>query len=249
MVSAVSEDRSVERRPGGYYQNFENYRKGTEGSEARISAHFSATHREPEPAAESFKLMLREAPRLALWAANNHPIAFGEPTGAAGAGLQASDVRAAFRAAERQAGRTDPAPTRADDPILAGERNRMREASSRARMQGRGERHMPTVARSIERVANRVEADAVSDADAWKRAALIREIARNPAARRLGDHDTPTAPDRGRLTGETDQPTRLTTPSLEKAKRYKQLEDELRRRDAARRERKTRDRGGDERKR
>jgi hypothetical protein len=72
---------------GGYFRNFENYRKGGEASETRIRAHFAATHRDPERAAESFDALLREAPRLALWAANNHPVAFGEPTGAAGPGL------------------------------------------------------------------------------------------------------------------------------------------------------------------
>src|SRR6185312_11885454 len=86
----------AQHRAGGYFRNLENYRKGTEAAEARIRVHFGVTHRDPEGAVESFRLMLREAPRLALWAANKHPIAFGQPTGLAGAGLRPADFRAAF---------------------------------------------------------------------------------------------------------------------------------------------------------
>ena len=47
-------------------------------AEAKIMAHFAVTHREPEKATASFRAMLKEAPRLALWAvakasAPSHP--------------------------------------------------------------------------------------------------------------------------------------------------------------------------------
>src|SRR6185312_7663173 len=64
---------SDDRRRGGYFNNFENYRNGVAAAEARVIAHFTATNLEPEQAAQSFYLMLREAPRLALWAASHHP--------------------------------------------------------------------------------------------------------------------------------------------------------------------------------
>jgi len=74
---------SVGQPSAGYFQNFENYRKGAEASEARVNAHFAATHHDPARAAESFRAMLREAPRLAvmgreqapdlLWRADRRP--------------------------------------------------------------------------------------------------------------------------------------------------------------------------------
>src|SRR5260370_8942834 len=83
----------VAPRNGGYFENFENYRNGAgrtkvpgvsaATAEAKIAAHFAATHRDPERAADSFCTMLRESPPLALWPANNHPTAFANPTGAA----------------------------------------------------------------------------------------------------------------------------------------------------------------------
>jgi hypothetical protein len=232
---------SVERRAGGYFRNFENYRKGTEGTEARISAHFTATHRDPEGATESFRLMLREAPRLALWAANNHPIAFGEPTGDAGPGLQSSDLRAALRAGERREGRAGLAATKVDDPIFAGERIRVREATARARAGGRGERVTLAMARSIGRVAARLERQAAVEPGARERAAKIRELSRGEPRPAVREQESTGAPEGARRQSRDNEPNRGAPPP-NKAERYKRLEDELKQRDGARMRRKTRDR-------
>jgi hypothetical protein len=93
---------------GGYFQNFDNYRNGaspTEAkspAEAKVVAHFAATHREPDKAVASFRAMLKEAPRLALWAAEKHPQAFGEPSGRQGPGIVWKDVRPLVDTAARE---------------------------------------------------------------------------------------------------------------------------------------------------
>jgi hypothetical protein len=229
------------RQGSGYFRNFENYRKGSDAAETRVFAHFAATHRDPDHAIEGFRLMLREAPRLAFWAANKHPIAFGEPTGHAGMGLQAGDFKAAFRAAERRKGNQEP--MLKEDPILAGERRRLREAVARARVQQGGKRIAPTVARSIDGVSVRLTRLAMTKSEGEERAAKIREIARGVLGSKaikpaLGSR--PDRPDDPSKDGRAPQ----VPPIRDQAQRYKMLEDELRRHDGVRAKRRARDRDG-----
>jgi hypothetical protein len=69
---------------------------------AKIAAQFAVTHRERGKAPASFKAMLKEAPRLALWAAAKHPQAFGEQTGREGPGIGWREVRPLVAAASRE---------------------------------------------------------------------------------------------------------------------------------------------------
>lgn len=54
---------AIAAKRGGYFQNFDNYRNGASPAEpksaveAKVAAHFAATHREPEKAAASFRAM------------------------------------------------------------------------------------------------------------------------------------------------------------------------------------------------
>jgi hypothetical protein len=132
-----------------------------------------------------------------------------------------------------------------NDPILAGERARLREAAERARVEGRGERLMLAVRRSIERFALRLEGDAVSEPDASGRVAEIRKLARSQMTETRSDGKLALASDRSRASARDPQPSRSTTGESEQAERYKQLEDELRQRGTARTKRTLRDRNSD----
>jgi Relaxase/Mobilisation nuclease domain len=235
---------SVSRHAGGYFLNFENYRKGVEASERRISDHFGATHREADRAAESFRLMLRDAPSLALWAANHHPIAFGEPTGATGPGLQPNDVRAVIRAAHRRQS-ADHAATRVDQRIIDSERMRLREATFHARAMRRVERPLAAITRSLERVASGLEGDAATDPGALGNAAEIRKLVQSKPFEKARDGKQALSPDRARLAGREEPRSRSASQYPRQAAQYKRLEDDLRQREAARSKRKTRDRDVD----
>lgn len=231
---------SANSRRGGYFENFANYRKGSgvgppAGAAAKIAAHFAATHREPERAAESFGALFREAPRLALWAANNHPIAFGEPAGRIGPGIAWRDVRELADPADR-GDRSVPQASRARDPILAGERAAVREQTQRARRQAAADRAAPTVARSLQQLAGRIELETPADPEGKEKAAHIRMLARD-----LNAKDLPTREQ------ARDQAQRIAEADKEALGR--ELEDQLQRRDAARGRRNARERddGGRER--
>ncbi len=210
----------------GYFENFENYRNGAgrtkvpgvsaATAEAKIAAHFAATHRDSERAADSFRAMLRESPRLALWTANNHPIAFGEPTGAAGPGLGSAEIRGLMPPAIPKS--APPLPRRLD-PVLAGERQRVREQTTRARADHAAKRAPEAIGRSLARVAARLEQVAPTDPDAKERADHVRGIVRALLAR-----DAPTrdhAHDQGR---------RIEAAKKDRVALYKELEDQLQRR-------------------
>jgi hypothetical protein len=128
-----------------------------------------------------------------------------------------------------------------DDPILAGERTRLREATARVRTADCGGLAEPAVSRSIERVATRLERDPVGDPDAREHAARIRDIVQMRTAGEVGHRDLRSIGGRSQSSGQ-DMKSENTAPlPSEKAERYKQLENELRRRDDARARQRTRD--------
>jgi hypothetical protein len=203
-------------------------------AEQTIAAHFAVTHREPDQAAASFWAMFQESPRLALWAADKHPQAFGAPSGRAGPGIAWNDVRALARAATRE-----PAPRSAvRDPFgpeaaLAGERASLREATIRARAKAAPEKAQLSIARSLTRLADRIERETATDPDSQERATHIREVARN-----LNRGDAATQ------SRNRDQAERIRGAAGEKDKAtlYRELEEQLRQRDQARAKQRPRDR-------
>ena len=226
----------------GYYANFDKGRVAggpaeapidtVTAAEAKIAAHFAATNRDPEAAAASFRAMLLESPRMALWAAHKHPIAFGEPTGAIKRDLQWKDVRELVAR-----GGSDEAPARSAaprslDPVLAGERKRIREQTARARADQAGQRAPAAKGRSLARLAERIERETSTDAEAAKHAAHIREVARGLKA-----------PDALTRDQAQDQGRRIEAAKKDPAALYKELEDQLRRHDKARGKERARDRG------
>ncbi len=167
-------------RRGGYYENFGNYRKGAgtvnraqateltndrkprtrekQTADQTIDAHFAATHREPDRAAASFREMFRESPRLALWAAAKHPQAFGEPSGREGSGIAWHAVRALALTAKREpAHRMGTRDRRDREAAFAGERLSLRAATERARAKAAPEKAQLVIARSLRRLADRIE--------------------------------------------------------------------------------------------
>src|SRR5207237_5401791 len=92
--------------------------------------------------------MLRESSKMALWAAHKHPIAFGEPTVDSKTGLQWNDVRDLLQRDGSKRASAVPAPPRDLDPLLAGERERIRARTKRARAAQAGKRAPATIGRS-----------------------------------------------------------------------------------------------------
>jgi hypothetical protein len=225
----------------GYFANFDKGR-GTGAvetpigalavAEAKIVAHFAVTHRDPEEAAASFRAMLREKPKMALWTAHKHPIAFGEPTGIEKRGLQWKDVRELVTRGGAKDAPSTPTPPRSLDPVLAGERKRIREQTTRARAGQAGKRAPAAIGRSLARLAERIERDTPTDADAAKGAAHIREVVRGLSA-----------PDGSARDQAQDQGRRIDASKRDPAALYRELEQQLRRRDKVRGKVKAHDRG------
>jgi hypothetical protein len=206
-------------RRGGYYENFANYRKGAETVEQApvteltndrkprtrnkqtadqtIDAHFSATHRDPDKAAASFREMFRESPRLALWAATRHPQAFGEPSGREGPGIAWQAVRVLAPAAKREpahrVGTRDP---RDGEAAFAGERLSLRAATERARAKAAPEKAQLIIARSLRHLADRIERNTKTDPYGKDQAAYIRDVARTLEKWRRRDTNSGTRPGR-----------------------------------------------------
>jgi len=224
----------VAPKNGGDFENFENYRNGAGRTKnpGVSAAHFAVTHRDAERAAESFRAMLRESSKMALWAAHKHPIAFGEPTGAVKSRLRWKDVRELLPHGASSEGSAPPSLRL--DPLLAGERQRIREQTHRARADQAGKRAPVAIGRSLARLARRIERETPTDSDATERAAHIRAVARGLTARDALAHDQ--AHDQGR---------RVEAGKKEPAMLYKELEEQLRRRDQTRGNQRTRDRGDD----
>jgi hypothetical protein len=227
-------------RRAGFFRNFVNYRKGAERAaataqltsdpaDARIKAHFVATHRDPIAAFERFKALARELQTrgrglgLAIWAANNHSIAFGEPTGAIGPGLTRSDV-AEIIASRRHQQLPQPSNSAraALDPVFQAERAAVREAMHRARSEQRARTVAPRVARSLTRLAGRIETETPTDPGRNDRANAIRRIAEAALIEKKRGRD-----------GNTD-PHHLVENESKRAQLYKDLDGQIRRRDQAR---------------
>lgn len=119
----------------------------------RLDRHFSETHRSPVAARDSFLQMYRESPRLAVWAANNHPQAFGEPTGVSPTG------RVTGRGLREVLGQQPPAAT--PDPrraaMIAYDTMRVRREADHALQQKGARRDTAAIPRALMRVADRLE--------------------------------------------------------------------------------------------
>jgi hypothetical protein len=214
----------------GYFGNFVKQRSGadpiempidaTSKAEAKIAAHFAVTHSDPEQATDSFRAMLCESPRLALWAANNHPIAFGEPTGAAGPGLGWAEICESMPSAVPQS--TQPLP-RQLDPVLVGERQRIREHTAHVRASRTAKRAPEVIGRSLAGLAAQIERETPTDPDAKERADHVRGIVRALLARDATTRDH--AHDQGR---------RIDVAKKDRVALYKELQHQLQRRDNAR---------------
>jgi hypothetical protein len=182
--------------------------------------------------AASFRTMLREKPKLALWTVHNHPLAFGEPTGIGKRGLQWKDVRELVPSSEKKDAPARTVLPRSLDPVLDGERKRIREQAIRARVEQAAKRAPATIAASSTAVAERLEREAPSDADTAKQAAHIREVARELRAEGAPTRDQ-----------AQDQRQRIEATRKDPAVLYKELEDQLRQRDRARGKQEARHRG------
>ena len=118
----------------------------------RLDVFFGQAHRDPIAARESFLAMYREAPKLAVWAANNRPEAFEEATGkipagrVTGRGLKT--VLAETPAPVREAGRAA--------EIMAATMQ-TRQAANVAGERERARRNAAAVSKALERVAARLE--------------------------------------------------------------------------------------------
>jgi hypothetical protein len=120
----------------------------------RLDRHFQQTHRDPIAARESFIAMYREAPRLAVWAANNHPQAFGETTGRKSPTRLTGRGMGQLLAAGERAGRPlVPAPT----PDQRQERARLQEQVRRAKADRRRTTDAAAVPTQLNRLAQTVE--------------------------------------------------------------------------------------------
>lgn len=142
-----------EQKGRGFFERFKNFRAGRareadrqpaadrrisadrQPSPDKLTAYFAKTTKDPIQAVESFKALHKEAPKLALWAAKNHLIAFAEPT----------NEKARF---PMGAIKELPAQTKERATISAGTTRprEIEEAADRARRQALG----PRAAREIE---------------------------------------------------------------------------------------------------
>jgi hypothetical protein len=180
--------------------------------------------------------MLREAPRLALWAAAKHPQAFGEPTGRDGPGIAWREIRPLVAATPRE---PTPRPVARDphsqEAALAGERLALREATARVRAKAAPEKAQLSMVRSLARLADRIERETPTDPDSKERATHIRAVARD-----LNRGGAVT------LSQRRDQAERIHDAAAQKDKAalYRELEDQLRQRNQARAERRARERDG-----
>jgi hypothetical protein len=121
----------------------------------RLDRHFAEVHRDPTAARDSFLAMYKEAPRLAVWAANNHPQAFGETTGAIPTGrVTGRGLKAIVTGM--------PQPLTARDgreaALIAHTAMLARRQADLAQHQARARRDVAAVPQALLRVADRLEA-------------------------------------------------------------------------------------------
>jgi len=174
---------SADRRSGGYFENFANYRKSRGRTaaavvEGKIAVHFRATHRDPERAAESFWTMFREAPRIALWAANKHPQAFGDLIGRDGPGFGWKDVNKSTATPVPEAGREAGSTyLHGREASAASERSAVRDAVITTRTKLASDRTRPAVVRSLNHLATRIEREMDNEVERASSARQVRHIA------------------------------------------------------------------------
>src|SRR5712692_10155110 len=104
---------------------------------------------------------------------------------------------------------------RRPDPVLAGERQRVREQTRRARADNAAKRAPEAIGRSLARLAARIEQVSPTDPDAKERADHVRGIVRALLARDALTRDY--AHDRGR---------RIEAAKKDRVALYKELEDQ-----------------------
>lgn len=121
----------------------------------RLERHFAEVHRNPVEARNSFLALYREAPKLAVWAVNNHPQAFGETIG------RATRTRITGRGLGKVIFSATVAPTEGDlrAPVQMRETKRSRGAADIAQHNARLRREVTAVARSLTRVADYLSHD------------------------------------------------------------------------------------------
>lgn len=135
----------------------------------RLDERFSITHADPKAARDSFAAMYREAPRLATWAMNNHPEAFGRPTGNQAPAFSGRGMKAALQAL--------PAPDQApapQAPQMKHQADELRRRQDQARTQDSAKRDAEAARRHLEAFAKQIERDPTHKA----LAAEIRTLAR-----------------------------------------------------------------------
>ena len=220
----------ADRPSGGYFENFANYRKGRGRKaeavvEGKIAAHFQATHRHPERAAESFWAMFQEAPRIALWAVNKHPQAFGDLTGRGGPGFGWKDVNksTASRALgdRREAGSTY---FHGREASAASERSAMRHAAITTRAKLASDRTRAAMVRSLNHLATRIEREMDHDVECASSAHQVRHIVSSLASDGEPRNAAPEEPGRLRDVGAGKVP----------AEHRRELEADITRRDKIR---------------
>jgi hypothetical protein len=244
-------------RRGGYFENFRNFRTGraraadsgqtppsVSPAEQRIGEHFHKVTRNPETAITSFKAMARELQArgrgigLAVWAANNHPVAFGEPTGVPGPDISRKDAAAAVGAARPGRDQARAQELAHLEASLPAERTSTREAAQRVHAARGAERSRPRIARSLAQLAREMSnepglAEHVAHIRAVVRAAAGGEaVARNEPLRidAAAQQDHALEP---RAT-PAQQATSSARMDPEKARLYQELQQQIRRSDAAR---------------
>ncbi|WP_193369325.1 relaxase/mobilization nuclease domain-containing protein [Pelagibius marinus] len=138
----------------------------------RLDERFSLTHADPKAARDSFAAMYREAPRLATWAINHHPEAFGQSTGNPGAPFSGRVMNAALQAL--------PPADRVNSAELArsaGQADELRRRRLQARNQETARRDAEAAARHLNDFAGQIERDPAKKALAEE----IRILARGGA--------------------------------------------------------------------
>jgi hypothetical protein len=135
----------------------------------RLDERFRITHADPQAARDSFVAMYREAPRLATWAVNHHPEAFGTPTGNQAAPFTGRGMKAALQALPAP----DQAPP-AEPGRSAGQADELRRRQTQARSQAAARRDAQAVARHLNAFAAQIERDPTKKALAEE----IRTLAR-----------------------------------------------------------------------
>ena len=143
-----------------------------ERAATRLDLFFGQSHKSPTEARDRFLALYMEAPKLALWAANSHPIAFGEPTNEQPSRRMTAHGLKSFLS-DRP--RLSPA-TDAGAAARRLEAKELRESYDQGRTERQPAKDREDMARSLKRFADRLERDG-SDARAPDQAIEIRNVA------------------------------------------------------------------------